>query len=126
MQFRRALFLSSDGTTHQGVSSVSVCSNMISLAEPYSFHLSRAARSIEEHDFAGRRQPGNVALKIPFRVFTLGRFAERFDAHDARVGACCNAFDGAALARAVTAFEQDGDANTFYADPLLKLDEFNL
>src|SRR5215475_461663 len=48
MQLRRARFLSSDLTTIQGASAVSVWKNIASLASVYSCHLSIEARSIAD------------------------------------------------------------------------------
>ena len=46
MQFRRALFLSSERSTYQGACRVSVASSIWSRAREYSYHLVRPGRSM--------------------------------------------------------------------------------
>src|SRR3954469_8956132 len=55
MQFRRAAFLSSEGTTHHGHCLVSVCWKVVSLAIEYRTYSSCSARSMSEsfHRFKG-------------------------------------------------------------------------
>src|SRR3954463_4932260 len=55
MQFRRAAFLSSEGTTHHGHCLVSVCWKVVSFAIEYFTYSSCSARSMSEsfHRFSG-------------------------------------------------------------------------
>ena len=55
MQFRRAFFWSTEFTTHHGLCSVSVASNIASFAREYSFHRMRVSMSIglSFHRFIG-------------------------------------------------------------------------
>lgn len=54
------------------------------------------------------------------------RRAKRHDAADARIQTLGDAFDDAAFASCVTAFENDGDLETMQPNPFLQLDEFKL
>ena len=82
--------------------------------------------AIEEHDLAGRRQVGDVALEVPLRLLALGRARQRDDAGDARVEVLGDALDRAALAGGVATFEDDHDAAARDPHPLLHLHELGL
>ena len=82
--------------------------------------------AVEEHDLAGRRQLGDVALEVPLRPLAVGRLGQRDHPHDARVGPVDDPLDRAALARGVPALEEHADPEALVDDPLLELDQLPL
>ena len=83
-------------------------------------------RPVEQHDLAGGRQVGDVALEVPLRPLPLGRRGQGDDAGDAGVQVLRDALDRPALAGRVAALEDDDDALPRRAHPLLELDELAL
>ena len=68
----------------------------------------------------------DVTLKIPLRPFAFRRRRQRGHATDARIQPLRDAFDDAALARGVAAFEDDDDLVFGLHDPVLQLHQFPL
>ena len=69
---------------------------------------------------------GDIPLVIPLAAFAIGRGRQRGDVGDPRAEVFGDPFDRAALARGVTAFEDDHDAGAGMPHPLLQLHEFRL
>ena len=82
--------------------------------------------AVEDHDLAGGGQVRQVALHVHLALLALGRRGQRDDAEHARAHALGDRLDGAALAGAVAAFEDDADLEPFVLDPLLQLDELDV
>ena len=82
--------------------------------------------AVEQHDLAFGGQLRYVALVIPLSAFTIGRRRKRGNARDARVEIFGDPFDGAALARPVTALEDHDDASALGSHPFLHLHQFRL
>ena len=74
---------------------------------------------VEQDDLPGRGQVLDVPLEVPLGPLALGRLRERDDTGDAGVEVLGDAFDGAALAGGVPAFEHHGDARPLGARPVL-------
>ncbi|OIQ67042.1 hypothetical protein GALL_513850 [mine drainage metagenome] len=83
-------------------------------------------RAVEQHALAARGQVGDVALEIPLGFFAIRRRGQRHGAHHAGVEALRDAFDYAALARAVTPLEDHHDLFVVMLHPILQLDKFGL
>src|ERR1035438_3690618 len=82
--------------------------------------------AVEQDDFSGGGQMRRVALKVPLRSLALRRRGEGDYLADARIQALGDALDGAALAGCVAPLEEDDYLESLVANPLLKLDEFDL
>ena len=67
---------------------------------------------------------GDVALQVNLAFFALGGGGQGNSAEDAGADAFGEGFDGAAFARAVAAFEEDADFESFVLHPALQGDEF--
>src|SRR5262249_15234191 len=97
-------------------------------AEPHHALDARAIvpTAIEQHEFADRRQMGDVALKIPLRALALARYGERDDAAHPRIQALRDAFDDAAFSGRIASLEQHHHFEFLLNDPVLELDELAL
>jgi hypothetical protein len=82
--------------------------------------------AVEEHDLAGGRQMGHVALEVHLRLLALGRRGEGHDAEDAWADPFGDALDDPALAGRVAPFEHYTDLGAAGLDPLLHLDQLDL
>jgi len=82
--------------------------------------------AVKDHDLPGRRQMRDVALDIHLRFLALGRRGQRDDPKDARAHPFCDGLDRAALARPVSAFEDNADLLAFVDDPLLQLHQLDV
>ena len=82
--------------------------------------------AIEEHDFSRCRQVRNVTLKVPLRLFALGRRSQCDDLNRARADSFSDALDGAALARSITTLEQSDDLEASPLYPSRELHELGL
>ena len=82
--------------------------------------------AVEDDDFARRRQVRDVALAVHLGLLALGRRRQRDDAEDARAHALGDGLDGAALAGAVAALEDDADLEPLVHDPLLQRHQFGV
>jgi hypothetical protein len=79
-------------------------------------------RAIEEHDFSGGGQWGDVSLKVPLGSFALDRFLQGDDTSGARIDMPGETLDRAAFARRVTSLEQNDNALPGLLDPALRLE----
>ena len=79
--------------------------------------------AVEDHDFAGGRQVGQVSLQVHLAALTPGRCRQRNDAKDARTDALREGLDRAALAGPIAALEDDDDLCASRLDPALELHE---
>ena len=77
--------------------------------------------SVEQHEFTGRRQVGDVTLEVPLRALAVGRGGEGNDADLPRVQAFGDGIHGAALARRVSPFEQHHHAPPGVAQPVSQI-----
>jgi hypothetical protein len=82
--------------------------------------------AVEDHDFAGSRQIGHVALKIHLRFFPLGGRRQHHDPENTRADAFGDALDHAALPGCVAPFEQHADLGAGGLHPLLQIDKLDL
>ncbi len=82
--------------------------------------------AVEDHDLAGSRQVRQVSLRIHLRFLALGRRRQRNHPEHARAHALGDRLDGAALAGAVAALEDDADLEALVLDPLLQLDQLDV
>ncbi len=92
-----------------------------------SFHAGAVVPGTVEHDDLARgRQMLHIALEIPLASLRVGGLFQRDHARAARVQVFHHAFDGAALAGGITAFEQDHHPLAGGLDPRLQLQQFDL
>ena len=82
--------------------------------------------AVEDHDLARRRKVRQIALHVHLGLLALGRRGERDDAKHPRAHPLGDRLDGAALAGAVAALEDDADLEPLELDPLLQLDELHV
>jgi hypothetical protein len=82
--------------------------------------------AVEDHHFTRCRQVRHIALAVHLGLLALGRRRQRNDAEDARAHAFGDGLDGAALARAVTALEDDADLQALVHHPLLQRHQFRV
>jgi len=82
--------------------------------------------AVEQHDFAGRRQMGNVALEIPLRALALGGSRKRHHLAGSRVEPLGHTLDDAALAGGIAALEKHHHLEPLMYHPILQLDELAL
>ncbi|MCY1293467.1 hypothetical protein D9M70_427270 [compost metagenome] len=82
--------------------------------------------AVEQHDFTGGRQVLHVTLEIPLAAFGFRRLFKCHHTRAARVHVFHEAFDGAALAGGIAAFEQDHHALPALAHPGLELEQLDL
>jgi len=82
--------------------------------------------AVEEHPFAGGWELGHVALEVPLRRLTFGRYAERADAADARVQGSVMRLITPPLPAASRPSNRPHDLQTAGFDPFLELDQFDL
>jgi hypothetical protein len=83
-------------------------------------------RPVEHHDLAGIRQVLHIPLEVPLGAFLLGRLLQCDDAGAARVEVLHEPLDGAALARRVTALENEDVPVIVGLAPLLELEQLDL
>ena len=81
---------------------------------------------VEENDLARRGQVIDVPLEVPLRALAFGRDRQGDDPGDPGVEELRDPFDRAALARGVTALEDDDDTLPGRLHPLLDGDELLL
>ena len=82
--------------------------------------------AVEEHDLAGRRQLGDVALEVPLCTLAFGRRGQGDDAGDAGVEVLRHSLDRAALAGGIAPLEHHDQALALGAHPLLDPDHLRL
>ena len=82
--------------------------------------------TVEKNDLASVRQVEDVALEIPLRTFTVGRFPECDHPSAAWVEEFAEPLDRAALARRIPALDDDDNARAFCLGPGLELSELDL
>ena len=75
--------------------------------------------AVEDDDLTGSREVGEVALDVHLRALPIGRRRQGDDPEDAGADPFGDGLDGAALAGAVTALEDDADLGAGRLDPLL-------
>jgi hypothetical protein len=81
---------------------------------------------VEHDDLAGRRQVRDVALQVPLGLLALGRLVQGHHVRAARVQVLGEPLDRAALARRVTALEQDDQPALLRPDRTLQLQHLDL
>ncbi|MCW2542050.1 MAG: hypothetical protein JWN95_3775 [Frankiales bacterium] len=81
---------------------------------------------VEQHDLAVRGQMGDITLEVPLRLFTLGWLFQSDHAGSAGIQMLGEAFDGAALAGGIPAFEDQDDFLAAGFNPVLQLQQFDL
>lgn len=82
--------------------------------------------AVEEDHLAGSGEMGNIALKVPLSFFTFGGDGEGDDADDAGIELLSDAFNHAAFASGIAAFEDNDDFEAFVTNPFLEFDKFGL
>ena len=68
----------------------------------------------------------HVTLDVHLALLALGRRRQRHHAEDARTDPLGDGLDGAALAGAVAALEDDADLESLMTHPLLELDQLDM
>src|SRR6187397_1102684 len=81
---------------------------------------------IENNDLTGGRKMRHVSLDIHLRLFAVRGRRKRHHTKDTRTDAFGQRFDGAALARGVTAFEYDDGSQALGLDPFLEVTQLDL
>ena len=81
---------------------------------------------VEHGDLSRRRQVRDVALQVPLGLLALGRLVQGHHVRAARVQVLGEALDRAALARRVTALEQDDQPAPVRPDRTLQLQQLDL
>src|SRR5579885_1441597 len=81
---------------------------------------------VEDDDLAGRGEMRQIALDVELRLLAVGGRGQRDNAEDPRAAAFRDRPDGAALARCVTALENDDDPLPGGLDPVLEMAELGL
>ena len=82
--------------------------------------------AVEDHELAPCRQVRHETLKIPLRILAIRRFARREDTRFPRAHMLGQPLDGAILAGAVAAFDDDEHARALGDQPALQFDELDL
>ena len=81
---------------------------------------------IEDHDFAGGREMGHVALQVELRLLAVGRRRQRHHPEHPRTDPFGDRLDHPALAGGVAALEHDDDPQSLVLDPFLQAAELDL
>src|SRR5450631_1063759 len=82
--------------------------------------------AVEDHDLAGGREVGDVALNVQLGLLTLRRRGQGDDPEYTRADAFGQSLDGSALAGRITALEYDADTGSGLFDPVLQRHELDL
>src|SRR5262245_17337422 len=82
--------------------------------------------AVEDDDLTCRRKVRHVALHVHLRLLTVRRCWQRHEPEDARADAFGDGADGAAFPGAVTALEDDYDAEAFVLHPILEFAQLGL
>jgi hypothetical protein len=81
---------------------------------------------VEVHHLSGGGQVGHVALEVPLRALTVGRFLQRHHASTAGIQVLHEALDGAALAGRIAPLKENHVAGAVLLAPFLKFQQLDL
>ena len=82
--------------------------------------------AVEEYEFLGCRQLGDVTLKVPCAKIPIRRLAERYHAGFTWAQVLDNALDAAVLSGRVTSFQQHQNLVAAAYEVALQLDKLHL